>query len=64
MGKTTNQTCMNCKYYRRIDSGYGHCVRYPQRLVLTQWFPRIFYEALYPHVEWDELVCGEFEKGP
>lgn len=54
--------CESCRYYRMIDSAYGYCVRYPPELVLAKRFPRVLYDALYPHIEWDGLICGEFKK--
>ena len=54
--------CESCKHYRMIDSGHGYCVRYPPKLVLVQWFPRILHDAQHPHVAWCELACGEFRQ--
>ena len=32
--KVPRHTCLDCSYYRMIDSGYGHCIAMPKVLCL------------------------------
>ena len=60
------EKCENCQLYRFIDSGYGHCRRYPpkteERFVRSGIVLRKEYNIEYPVVPWDHVTCGEFKK--
>jgi len=51
--------CELCKHYGFIDSGYGHCRRYPPQLIRVKLIPPN-YDYKYPLVAWCENACGEF----
>ena len=33
--------CEKCAYYHMIDSGYGHCDRFPPQPLIASIFPRL-----------------------
>ena len=51
--------CESCDYYWWIDSAYGHCVRYPPKLMkIVKWFS-FQYDWVYPTVAFNNVACGE-----
>ena len=59
---TKEKNCEQCKYYVRIDSGYGYCKRYPPKLISERryfWQPQKF-KIEYQITEWCRRACGEF----
>ena len=65
--KLPKEHCEMCGYYHMIDSGYGHCHRFPPlntfsiKRILYIFF-KIIYKIEYTTVEWCGEVCGEFNK--
>jgi hypothetical protein len=59
-GVTNWDVCQQCKFYIMIDSGYGHCRRFPP---IMYHVPRLFrspiVELCYPIVPWNMKACGE-----
>ena len=45
--KDANKSCMACRHYRMIDSGYGRCKLHP----------------VFVAVAWCRDTCGQFAKG-
>ena len=58
MDKKEN-TCEDCEHYRMIDSGYGHCHRYPPTLVVLGVFKK-YVKDMTPVVAFTRKTCGEF----
>lgn len=60
------EKCESCKLYRGIDSGYGHCRRYPpkveEKFVRRGIVMRKEYNIEFPIVPWNNVTCGEFKK--
>ena len=55
------ERCELCKHYKMIDSGYGHCKRYPPQLILAKLLP-LRYKVQYVEVGWCDVACGEFKQ--
>jgi len=57
--------CENCKSYLMIDSGYGHCNRFPPLNKMELKRKGLFlipkYEIEYTIVPWDQISCGWFK---
>ena len=52
--------CVKCLNYKAIDSGYGHCKRYPPLLVNEGNIFKAKFVNRFPIVAWCDLGCGEF----
>ncbi len=58
--------CENCKYYLMIDSGYGHCNRFPplnRTEFKRKWlfFLKPIQKIEHTVVAWCQKSCGEFK---
>jgi hypothetical protein len=69
--KDSNYCCDKCKYYRMIDSGYGHCIAMPPQWIsyksniqspITGLFTKPEMQCIYPEVRWDTLPCGFYKQ--
>lgn len=53
--------CESCEFYSFIDSGYGHCMRYPPRWRIVKLLP-LKYDTHHTVVAWCDPICGEYKK--
>lgn len=58
--------CDKCRSYHMIDSGYGHCRRFPpqnifslEKTFLLFWKP--VWETEHTTVAWCDKACDEFQ---
>jgi hypothetical protein len=59
VGAGKEDCCEMCQFYIPIDSGYGHCRRFPPTTVKRGWW-RVTHDIEYQIVEWCRRACGEF----
>lgn len=65
--KLPKKHCAMCGYYHMVDSGYGHCHRFPPLnmfFLVRKFFIffKIIHKIEYTEVEWCREACGEFDK--